>query len=287
MARSVSNIQSYIQDNLVTNFASIGITINPVLWSKRNMLRQICFTVAVCQALMEQLQDLFKQQIELVVSKAAAATAPWIQDKMFKFQYDASNPQVIALIDTIPTYPVINESLRIITACSVTSDISNSVAIKVAKGSPLEALSAPELSSAQGYIDIIGTTGIDYQVISLDPDKLYIDAEIFYAGQYAAVIQSSVIDTINAYLETLSLTNFNGALKMTDLEAVIRNVTGVNDIVLNNVRGRSDANPFSAGIDLILSTAVIQRQYVTIAGYISEETTATKTFADTLIFTAQ
>jgi len=287
MARSVSEINAYIVANLVTNFASIGITIDPVLWSKRNMLRQICYTVAVCQALMEQLQDLFKAQIEDTVSKAAAASAKWVQDKMFKFQYSATNPQIVALIDTVPTYPVIDDTLRIITACSVTTDISNTVSIKAAKGSPLAALSAPELSSAQGYINIIGVAGINYTVISLDPDKLYIDAEIFYQGQYAAVIQASVIDAINAYLETLSITNFNGALKMTDLEAVIRNVTGVNDVLINNVRGRADTDLFSAGVDLILNTAVIQRQYSTVAGYIAEETTSTKTFADTLIFTPQ
>lgn len=287
MSRSVDTINSYIVDTLVTNFAAIGITIDPLLWSKRNILRAICYTVAVCQALIEQLQDLFKAQIEDTVSKAAAASAKWVQDKMFKFQYSDTNPQVIALIDTVPTYPVVDTTLRIITACSVTTDISNAVSIKVAKGSPLTALSGPELSSAQGYINTIGVIGINYTVTSLNPDKLYIDAEIFYQGQYAAVIQTNVINTVNTYLETLSLTNFNGALKMTDLEAVIRNVTGVNDVVLNNVRGRADSDPFSAGVDLILNTAVVQRQFVTIAGYISEETTLTKTFADTLVFTPQ
>jgi hypothetical protein len=287
MARSVSNINDYIVSNLVVQMAAIGVTINPILWSRYNMLRCICYTVAICQALMEQLQDLFKQEIESIVSKSAAATSIWVQDKMFRFQYSATNPQIIALINTIPTYPIIDDTLKIIKACSVTTDISNDVSIKVAKGDPLVSLSSPELSAAQGYINIIGVTGITYTVISLNPDKLYIDAEIFYAGQYAAIIQSSVIDTVNNYLKNLSITNFNGALKMSDLEGVIRNVVGVNDVVLNNVRARPDSSLFSAGVDLILNTAIIQKQFVTIAGYISEEDTITKTFADTLIFTAQ
>jgi hypothetical protein len=287
MARSVSNINDYIVQTLVTNFAAIGITINPTLWSKRNLLRAICYTVAIAQALMEQLQDLYKQQVEDIVSKAAAASSKWVQDKMFKFQYSATNPQVIALIDTIPTYPVIDETLRIIKACSVTSDISNTVSIKVAKGDTLTALSSPELSSAQGYIDIIGIEGIDYVVLSLNPDKIYIDAEVFYQGQYAAVIQDSVINTLNDYLKKLSITNFDGGIKMADVEAVIRNVVGVNDVVLKNVRARPDTDVFSAGIDLILNTAIIQRQFITIAGYIVQETTSGKTFADSLVFTAQ
>ena len=74
---------------------------------------------------------------------------------------------------------------------------------------------------------------------------------------------------------------------MTDLEDVIRNVPGVNDVVMNNVRGRADTDAFNAGIDLILGTAIIQRQWVTVAGYIAGETTMGKTFADSLTFIAE
>ena len=251
------------------------------------MLRQICFTIAVCQAYLEQLQDLFKQELEVTVSKAAPASAAWVQDKMFKFQYSDTNPQVITLIETVAVYPVINDSLRIVAACSVTSDISNSVSIKVAKNNPLIALTAMELASAQGYINTIGIAGINYIVQSLAPDKIFIDAEIFYAGQYASVIQANVINTVLAFLQTLSQSNFNGALKMSDLEGVIRKVAGVNDVVINNVRGRAASDPFSAGIDLVHSTAILQRQWLTIAGYISQEDTSGKTFSDSLTFTAQ
>lgn len=287
MARSVENINDYIVSNLVTNFATIGITINPVLWSKRNMLRVICYSFAVCQAYMEQLQDLQVQQNEGIVNKSAAATALWVQDKMFKFQYSAVNPQVIALINTIPTYPVVDPTLFLISACSVTTDISNVNTIKVATGNPLQALSTLQTASAQGYINTIGVTGISYNVLSLSPDKLFIDAQIFYAGQYAAVIQTNVITALNNFLLNLSITNFNGALEMTDLIAVIRGVMGVNDVELNNVRARADTDPFSAGIDLVLNTAIIQRKFITIAGYIAPETTTLKTFADTLTFTAE
>lgn len=287
MARSVATIQSYIQDAVVANFAAIGITINPTLWSKRNMLRTMCFTAAAGTALLEQLMDLFKQNIELTVSKSAAATALWVQDKMFKFQYSATNPQIIALINTVPTYPVVDPTLYLITACSVTSFLSNNVIVKVAKGNPLAALATLEISSAQGMINIVGIAGINYVVVSYNPDKLMLDAEVFYQGQYSAVIQTNVIAAVRLFLFNLSATNFNGALKMSELEATIKGVAGVNDVVLRNVRGRADTDLYSAGIDLILNTAIIQKQYLTIAGYIAEETTATKTFADTLTFTAQ
>jgi len=64
-------------------------------------------------------------------------------------------------------------------------------------------------------------------------------------------------------------------------------VAGVNDVVLNNVRGRDDASSFSNGIDLVLNNTVISRQWNTIAGYIVQETTTGKTFADSLTFIGQ
>jgi len=287
MARSVDEINSYIKAQLVTNFAAIGITIDPTTWSKRNMLRAICFTVATCQAVIEQLQDLFQQTIEDVAAKAPAASAPWVQDKMFKFQYSATDPQIIALINTIPEYPVVDPLLRIITACSVTSSVSNETQVKVAKENPFVALSAPELSAAQGYINIIGVAGINYVVVSLESDKMFIEADIYYQGQYAAVIQANVIAAIEAWFVDRATNNFNGTVEMADLEGIINGVTGVNDVVLNNVRGRADADAFASGIDLILGTQVLQRKWQTIAGYIGQEDTVGYTFADSLTFIAE
>lgn len=287
MARSVDQINQYIKDNLVINFAAIGITIDPNTWSRRNILRAICFTVAVCQALVEQLQDLFQQTIEDIAAKAPAASPKWIQNRMFLFQYSATDPQIIALVDTVPAYPVVHPEMRIITACSVTSDVSNETSIKVAKENPFAALSAPELSAAQGYINIIGVAGINYVVISLDSDKLMVEADIYYQGQYAAIIQSSMIAAIEAWFVSLATNEFNGAAEMSDLEGIMKSVAGVNDVVLKNVRGRANTDIYSAGIDLILGTQIIQRKWQTIAGYIGQETTATHTFADTLNFIAE
>lgn len=287
MARTVDQINQYLKDNLVANFAAIGITIDTTQWSKRNILRAICFTVATCQALVEQLQDLFQQTIETIAANAPAASAKWIQNRMFLFQYSATDPQIIALVDTVPVYPVIHPELRIITACSVTSDVSNETQIKVAKQTPFVALTGPELSAAQGYINIIGIAGINYVVISLNSDKLMIEADIYYQGQYSAVIQATMIEAILAWFTTLATTQFNGIAEMSDLEGIMKAVPGVNDVVLKNVRGRADTDLYSSGIDLILGTQIIQRKWKTIAGYIGQETTSTHTFADTLNFIAE
>ena len=231
--------------------------------------------------------DSFLTNVETQVNASAGASILWLQAKMFQFQYDATIPQVVQLINTVPQYPVVDATKQIITACSVTSSLSNQVTIKVAKSNPYVALVSAELTAAQSYINTIGAAGISYTVISLNPDKLYVQASIYYQGQYSTVIQQNVIDAINSFLQNLSITNFNGSMKISDLEGVIRNVAGVNDVILNNVKGRDDASTFANGVDLVLNNTVISRQWDTVAGYIVQETTSGKTFADSLIFIAQ
>jgi hypothetical protein len=282
MARTVNEIYTSIITAKESESDLSGLTSD----SNRAIWRLWAFITASCIAIFEQIMDVYVSTIETFVSKSPSASTLWIQDKMFKFQYDATNPQIVQLVDLAPQYPVVDATKRIITACSVTSGISNVVNVKIAKSNPYEALTSPELSAAQSYINTIGIAGITYTCISLDADKIYIDAEVYYTGQYSAIIQDSVITALNDYLQTLSLTNFDGSIKMSDLEAVIRNVAGVTDVVMNNVKAREDAVVFALGTDLILNNTLIQKSYASKAGYIVQETTSGQTFADSLTFTA-
>jgi len=283
MARTIAQIQAQIIATKNAQPELAGLTST----SKRAIWNLWTFVVAACIAIFEQLLDSFLTEVETQVAQSAGASVLWLQAKMFQFQYDATTPQVIQLINTVPQYPVVDANKRIITACSVTSSLSNQVSIKVAKSSPFVALATAELTAAQSYINTIGAAGITYNVISLNADKLYVQAQIYYQGQYSTVIQQNVIDAINSFLQNLSIVNFNGSMKISDLEIAIRSVAGVNDVVLNNVRGRDDASSFSNGIDLVLNNTVISRQWNTIAGYIVQETTTGKTFADSLTFIGQ
>jgi hypothetical protein len=283
MARTIAQIQAQIIATKNAQPELAGLTST----SKRAIWNLWTFVIAACIAIFEQLLDSFLTQVETQVAQSAGASVLWLQAKMFQFQYDATTPQVIQLINTVPQYPVVDANKRIITACSVTSSLSNQVSIKVAKSSPFVALATAELTAAQSYINTIGAAGITYNVISLNADKLYVQAQVYYQGQYSTVIQQNVIAAINSFLQNLSIVNFNGSMKISDLEGAIRNVAGVNDVVLNNVKGRDDASSFANGIDLVLNNTVISRQWNTIAGYIVQETTTGKTFADSLTFIGQ
>jgi hypothetical protein len=287
MARTVQECYDYITTNLVTEFAAVGVTINPSTWSKRNVLRNICYTIAISQALLEQLNDLSLQKMQDVQKVSAAASSYWLQDKMFKFQYSTSNPQVLQVANGVVGYAVEDATLRIIKACSVSSTVAQTVVLKVAKGSPLGALSSLEITAAETYVDQLGTAGIIYNVISLAADKLYLEADIYYDSAYNAVISAAVIKALQDYLETLSTTNFDGYIYVREVEKLIKNVPGVNDVVIQQMSGRLDSQGFGAGIDLVLGADTLNRRYQAGAGYLVEETTSGQTFTDSLNFIAE
>ena len=280
MARSVEQINNEIIAKVESTAELSELTSS----SRRSIWRLFAWVIAYIQSLFEQKTDLFKSEIETIVDYSVPNTASWLQQKAFKFQYDAVTPQVITLVDLVPTYPIVNEDLQIVSRCSVKADLSNNVKIKVAKSEPPVALTSGERSALQDYINVIGCAGINYLVSSGTSDKLYIQADIYYQGQYSAIISDNVISAIENYLSQLP---FDGQLLVSDLERTIRQTTGVKDVVLKNVRARANGTALSSASYLVQSNAVISRNWNTVAGYIVGETTASNTLADTLNFIAQ
>ena len=277
MARTIDEIQASMITDVQSDSTLSGLTST----SKRAIWRLWTYVFAVAVNLLEQLMDVFKANNELIVSLAPPQTTAWLSDKIFKFQYDATNPQVLQLINLVPQYPVVDATKNIVTRVSVKTNLAGQVFIKVAKGNPPQALSTPELNALTSYTNEIGVTGLYYTLTSTNSDKLMVAAQVYYNGSYSAVIQANVIAGINAFLAALP---FDGSMQLSDLEAAIRNVEGVNDLILNNVVARQDSVLLSNGTYLIQSNQYISRKWNTVSGYIVPETTTSFTLADTLTF---
>jgi hypothetical protein len=271
MSRTIEQIQSSIISDVQAQPELAEANTN----SRRGIWRLITFVQASAILLLEQIIDVFKEENEIKINSAIPATTSWITNKVFNFQYSATNPQVVQLVDLVPSYPIIDSSLRIITRCSVVTTISGQVIIKSAKSDPPVALSNTELSSLQSYVNIIGVPGIKYTCLSSDADRVYIDADIYYDGQYSTVINGTVQSTINTFLSKLP---FNGQLKVSDLELAIRNITGVNDILFKNLKVRANSTAFASGTFLIQNNTVISRLFPTIAGYVVLEDLVSNNF---------
>ena len=222
-------------------------------------------------------------EIEALAASVPPCSPVWIQNKILQFQYDANNPQVVQLVNLVPQYTQIIAADQIITRCSVTTDLSGNVTIKVAKQNPPVALADAELAALQDYINTIGFAGITYTCTTANADNLYLAATVYYKGQYSAVIQANVIAALNTFLAGIP---FNGNVQVSDVEQAIKAVTGVSDVVLTNVGARQDSEPLNLG-NLVTNAQVVNRLWNTISGYIVGETTAGYDFASTLNFLAQ
>lgn len=280
MARSTETIISEMDDAQATetSLSTLNSTSQTAIYT---LWKSITATII---NYLEQLWDLYKVDIETQISNGAVGSNAWLQDKTLEFQYDATTPQVLTLVDFAPRYTVVDETKRIITRCAVKTTTSRTCLIKVAKSDPPVALSGAELSSLSGYISDISFAGVNYLISSTASDKIYIKADIYYDGQYASTISANVITAINTYLANIP---FDGSVKLMSLTDAIQSVTGVTDVLLRDVAIRANATVFGSKTYLVQSSTSLIPVYPTQAGYVVEETTAGEAFTDKLTFIAE
>lgn len=301
MARTVAQIQAsiiaaIIADNTLPQaIRTMAAAYDPnaqLSTSRRAWWNLVTYIVASAQATEENLMDSFMADIEALAATVPPGTPDWVQAKMLQFQYDPNDPQVVQLIDLVPQYPSIIPADQLISRCSVETATDGEAIIKLATGNPPTALGAQMLAAAQSYIDIVGFAGIAYSCQSSNPDQLYCAANIYYEGQYSAVIQANVIAAINAFLANFSLVDFDGTLllfgtpKQQGLYQAIAAVAGVTDCTFLNVGARADGTPLNTS-NLINNSQELSRDWPTVSGYIIPEASAGNTLADTLNFIAQ
>lgn len=277
MARTIATIKEAIrvQKNLYSELAVILFAEED--GSKVGILNNIADNVAININILEQLQDAYKAELELIADSAVPGTSAWLQEKVLEFQYSTDTPQYVQLIDLIPTYNVIDETLRIISRAAIRESGNGRINVKVATAEPPVSLDVDQQTALAEYLDIIGPAGPQITISSLDSDKLYIDAEVFYDGQFVNSIKADVEAAINNYLGSL---DFDGVVLISKIQDSIQAVTGVRDVIINEVRARKDSTPFSGA-------STITRIWETVAGYIVEETDSGHTFDDTIIYSAQ
>lgn len=281
MARTVEEIQQEIIDakNADANLSALNSPSAVSIWRLWSRIQAAAIETE------EQLWDVFKLELEQIAREAVPGTADWLQKRVLEFQYSATNPQVITVIDGQASYPTIDESLRIVTRAAVVEQVNNRVLVKAAKddgSGGLEPLTTTELNALVGYLDKVGFVGIPIDTSSLFPDRLRFEGEVFYSGEFVeTTVKTNVIAAINAYLASVSVDDFNGEIVREQIIDAIQAVDGVTGVDTLNVV--LTARPES--IPLTGATINVLRTYVTAAGYIIEEDTAGNTFDDTITMT--
>ena len=278
MSRSIQNIQAAIiasknQQNALNGLNAVSQYSIYNLWS---------FVVATNMYVQEQLWDVYQSNLETQIAAAPAWTNEWVQAQSFLFQYDSTTPQILTLNSGFtPTYQTVDSTKQIISRCSVLTSGNRIVSVKVATQNPPQILTTPQLTSFQGYLDTISPAGVQYSTVSYSGDCLYINAQIYYNGQYTSTILNAVTNSITNYMAGIP---FNAYVRISTLEEAILNTTGVNDVVLNNVAIRPATVPFVSATYLVQNNDEIYNKYPMYAGYCVPETTSGYTLTASLTF---
>ena len=279
MARSISQIKQSMLDakNADPTLSALTSTSQTAKWNL------YYFIVASCIAIFEQLQDIFKTDLEAIASTAAPSTPQWTRNKVLKYQ----KGDVAELNTTTFTveYPTINTANQILTRCAVITAPNRTVLIKVAKSNPPVPVSVGELAELQSYIETFNPAGIAFTLINENSDKMEVAATIYYNGQYSAVISTNVVAALNNYMANLP---FNGVISTQAVVDAMQAVEGVNSVSLARILVRKHTVAYGTGVTLYnLLLGVDSVQYQTISGYVAQETTAGHLFADTLNYIVQ
>ena len=279
MARTVQQIKQQMLDakNADPTLSALTSTSQTAKWNL------YYFIVASCIAIFEQLQDLFKSDLEAIASTAAPSTPQWTRNKVLKFQTGD-----VAELNTstfVIEYPTVNTANQILTRCAVITAPNRTVLIKVAKNDPPVPVSSGELAELQSYVETFNPAGIAFSIINENPDLMEVGANIYYNGQYSAVIQTNVIDALYNYMANLP---FNGVITTQGVVDAMQAVEGVTNVSLGRIKVRRDTTPYANATVLYnLGDGIDAVQYQTYAGYVVEETTSGQTFADMLNFIVQ
>lgn len=280
MARTVSEIYASLVEAKEAESGLDGLT----SVSASAIWRLFLYIQAAAISIHEQYIDTAKLQVEETIKGAAPNNSEWIRQRCFDFQYNLNNPQTPIIDENYNvTYTTINEDYQIVTRCSVITELDRTVSIKAAKNEPPEAMTTAEANSLKGFVEAFSVPGIIYNLISLDSDKVYVEADVYYDTIYSAVIKDNVEASIAAYFKALSDTDFDGLMYVAKLQDSIQAVEGVRDVNLKVIKARANSVVFaSADVIYDLSSSINERFYNPLSGYLETEDTSGYELSDSL-----
>ncbi len=287
MARSLSVIQTEIKTAIRT-YPSLDDYLFPEDGgSMVSVFNIVIYVVSLSMFTLETMIDILTANIQSISDSAISGNIAWVRKEILNFQYG----DVVVITDFVPGYDPVDESARIVTRASVKQLSSGVLAIKVAKGvvPSLAPLSAPELAALKDYYfgtsttEGVGFAGVRTTFINLDPDRMRVEATVYFLGQYVeATVKAAVIVAIDNFFATFSDTAFDGTVFMIKLVDAIQAVPGVSRVTLTDIKARQATVVLGSATDID-----VQGYYTTVAGYLISEDTASNTLTDTITMTEE
>jgi len=219
----------------------------------------------------EVLWEIFKTEVNDAAAAANAGTARWYRDRILEFQY--GDTLTYEMSTGKYRYSPINLANRIVAQSAVVEGNNGVVLFKAAKSNAgsLSGLSTPEQDSLTSYLKKIRFAGTRFNLLSGDGDLIRINATIYFdATRTIGTVQTEVVAAIKAYVEGLP---FNGEFLLSKLVDVIQSVTGIQDVVIHDVKTRRTTGD---------SYLAIERIHIPVFGYYRFDTTTGNQLSDTI-----
>ncbi|MDD2962578.1 MAG: hypothetical protein PHQ65_07790 [Bacteroidales bacterium] len=191
------------------------------------------WVVAVASFVVEGLFDTAKAYIASVVNATRPHTLRWYEQEAKKWQY---GHEITWIDDDHYGYLVDDALSRIVTDVAATEADDGSLTIKAVKrasGFPV-ALATHELQSFTAFWARWKDAGVRVAIVSQNPNVLDIQAVVLrdrlVLAEDGTLIRDSSVNTLQVALDTwLNNLQFNGVIRITDIEQAAKTAEGIID----------------------------------------------------------
>lgn len=262
MAREINDIL----DDMITSKNSESSLSGLTSTSQVSIWRKIFYVCAVAIKYIEDLFDVLTSDVEARREEIPVGVLKWYASESLVYQFGDTLIFANGRLD----YAEIDTDKYVVDLAA--ADIENGVIIiksaKITSG-VAGPLSISEKAGFTQYWIEKRFAGESITIISQDPDLLKAYYRITYDPQILAsdgslLTDSSsfpVEDSINTFLQTFQVENFNGKMKVMDLTDAIQATTGVLNVVATAIEGKPDGGAYT---DII---ALSNQTYTSRAGY--------------------
>lgn len=260
MARTIAEIKKQMTDNFTTNETIIaayqlqeGKTFDEE-FSSVSVENIIFYITAFFAWSIENLHDLFKQEVNEILATKKPHTLRWYAEKVKQFQLGFDLVQDADYYDNIGVSAEDITASKIVTHSAV-SKVRKGIRIKVATavGDQLAKLQDYQLAALNAYGSEVFDAGVEWQITSLNPDNFRLNLTVVYdplllradGSRVDGTSQTPVKDAIRNYLKNFYNDSFNGVFSLQKLTDIIQKVEGVKDLKINTAQSRYGFLPFA------------------------------------------
>lgn len=253
MARTIKQIQDAIIAVVITEFAAVGITVDPTLWSKYNIRRLWTLVVATSQWTLEVLFDELKVYIRELLAAEKPHTLKWYATKAKSFQHGYNLVPDEDYYDNTGLTEAQIVASQVIKFCAAV-EVIKGVMLKTAtvdNNGDLVPVSTLQHNAFKAFMEEVKDAGVHLFYTNTDPDSLKLSLQIYYNAlilgpdgkRLDGTNDTPVPDAINDFLKNGII--FNGKFITSKMVDALQVVDGVEIPHIVSIQAQYGALPYT------------------------------------------